>query len=276
MVMLLVFLPLYFPDGRLHVRSQWIKWVALTGMALLIAGNGFRSNLGLGTEGTFDSPLPFSIPSATADVMAGVGMVLAVTAVISALVKSVLRFRRSRDLERQQMKVFAGAIVFAVIGLALNLIAYESGLEQLGNLVFSLMVVVVVVSIAVAITRYRLYELGRVVSRTVTYTVVAAIVIGTYALTVFAAASFATGSSNSFAVAVATLVAAAVFRPALRRVQSFVDRRFSREKYDAQQTIDAFGARMRLETDLDDLTRDLAGVVDTTMRPDRLRVWLAS
>jgi hypothetical protein len=173
------------------------------------------------------------------------------------------------------MKVFAGAILFGVIGMTLNLIAYESGYEEVGNVVFSLLVVVVVLSIAVAVTRYRLYDLGRVVSRTVSYTLVAAIVISTYALTVFAVASFAAGSTGSLTVAVATLVAAAVFRPALRRVQSFVDRRFSREKYDAQQTIDVFGARLLLETDLDDLTRDLVGVVHDTMRPDHLRVWLA-
>jgi hypothetical protein len=275
MLLLLVLLPLYFPDGRLPARSQWIKWTGITGLALLIAGNGFRSSFRLGNEGTFDSPFAFFLPADVSDVLATVGMVLAVTGVIAALVKSVLRFRRSEGLLRQQMKVFAGAIVFGVIGMSLNLIAYESGLEEVGNVVFSLLVVVLVMSIAVAVTRYRLYDLGRIVSRTVAYTVVAAIVIGTYALTVFAVASVAAGSTNSFTVAVATLTAAAVFRPALRRVQGFVDRRFSREKYDAQQTIEGFSARMSLETDLDDLTRDLVGVVDTTMRPDHLKVWLA-
>ena len=276
MVLLLVFLPLFFPDGRLPSRpSSWIVASALGGLSLLIVGNAFRPSLGLGDEGSFPSPvvLPLSIPAF--DLAATLGMILALIAVFAALAMAVARYRRSAGIQRQQMKVFAGAILFAVIGALINLVAYEAGLEEVGNTIFALLIIVVISSIAVAVLRYRLYDLGRLVSRTVSYAIVAAIAIATYAATVFAVASFAAGSSNNLAVALATLVAAAIFRPALTRVQGFVDRRFSRQKYDAQQTIDSFGARMRLETDLEDLTRDLTRVVDTTMRPDLVTVWLA-
>ncbi len=276
MVLLLVFLPLFFPDGRLPTRrSRWIITSALGGLSLLIVGNAFRPSLALGDEGTFASPVALPLSSEVFDFAATLGMVLALIAIFASLAMAVARYRRSVGIQRQQMKVFAGAILFAVIGALINLVAYEAGLEEVGNTIFALLIIVVISSIAVAVLRYRLYDLGRLVSRTVSYAIVAAIAIATYAATVFAVAQFAAGSSNNLAVALATLVAAAVFRPALTRVQGFVDRRFSRQKYDAQQTIDSFGARMRLETDLEDLTRDLAGVVDDTMRPDRLTVWLA-
>jgi len=276
MVLLLVLLPLFFPDGRLPSRrSRWIIASALAGLSLLIIGNAFRPSLALGDEGTFPSPIALPLSNATFDVIATLGMVLALIAIMASLTLAVVRYRRSVGVQRQQMKVFAGAILFAAVGGLVNLVAYEAGLEELGNTIFALLVIVVMAAIAVAVLRYRLYDLGRLVSRTVSYAIVAAIVVGTYALVVFAAASFASGSSSNITVALATLVAAAVFRPALRRVRTLVDRQFNREKYDAQQTIDSFGARMRLETDLEDLTIDLAAVVQATMRPDQLRVWLA-
>jgi hypothetical protein len=95
-----------------------------------------------------------------------------------------------------------------------------------------------------------------------------------YSGTVFLVGTVAVGSSDNLTVAVATLAAAAVFRPALRWVQGFVDRRFYRRRYDAQHTIDRFGARLREETDLDELTGDLVGVVETTMQPEHVSVWL--
>lgn len=276
MVLLLVLLPLFFPDGRLPSRrSRWIIASALGGLSLLIVGNAFRPSLALGDEGTFVSPVALPLSNEVFDFAASLGMVLALIAIFASLAMAVVRYRRSVGIQRQQMKVFAGAILFAVIGALINLVAYEAGLEEIGNTIFALLIIVVISSIAVAVLRYRLYDLGRLVSRTVSYAIVAAIAIATYAATVFAVAQFAAGSSNNLAVALATLVAAAVFRPALARVQAFVDRRFSREKYDAQQTIDSFSARMRLETDLEDLTRDLTTVVDTTMRPDLVTVWLA-
>lgn len=276
MVLLLVFLPLLFPDGRMPSRSsRWIIASALAGLGLLVVGNAFRPLIELGDEGSFPSPVVLPLSNAAFDLIATLGMILALFAIVASLFAAVARYRRSVGIQRQQMKVFAGAILFAVLGALVNLVAYEAGLEEVGNTVFALLIIVVISSIAVAVLRYRLYDLGRLVSRTVSYAIVAAIAIATYAATVFAVASFAAGSSNNIAVALATLVAAAVFRPALARVQGFVDRRFSRQKYDAQQTIDSFGARMRLETDLEDLTRDLTRVVDTTMRPDLVTVWLA-
>jgi ABC-type uncharacterized transport system permease subunit len=146
-----------------------------------------------------------------------------------------------------------------------------SALEELtGTISISL----VPVAIAIAILRHRLYDIDRIINRAIVYAVVTGSLVAVYAATVFVAGTVAVGRDDSLTVAAATLVAAAAFRPVLGRVQGFVDRRFYRHKYDAQKTIDAFGARLREETDLDELTADLVGVVKVTMHPTNVGLWL--
>jgi hypothetical protein len=129
-------------------------------------------------------------------------------------------------------------------------------------------------AIGIAILRHRLFDIDRIINRTIVYALVTGSALAVYSGTVFLVGTVAVGSSDNLTVAVATLAAAAVFRPALARVQGFVDRRFYRRRYDAQLTIDQFGARLREETDLDELTGDLVGVVSTTMQPEHVSVWL--
>jgi hypothetical protein len=127
--------------------------------------------------------------------------------------------------------------------------------------------------VAVAVLRYRLWDLDRLVSRTVTYALVTALLIVPYLLVVPAASRLAAGS-GSLAVAAATLAVAALFQPLRRRVQDLVDRRFNRRRYDAARTLDRFAARLRDQVDLDALHGELLGVVDQTMQPTRASLWL--
>jgi K+-sensing histidine kinase KdpD len=128
-------------------------------------------------------------------------------------------------------------------------------------------------AIAVAVLRYRLWDLDRLVSRTVTYALVTALLVLPYLLIVPAASRLAQGAGN-LAVAAATLAAAMVFAPLRRRVQDLVDRRFNRRRYDATRTVDAFAARLREQVDLDALQAELLAVVDQTVQPTRASLWL--
>ena len=191
-------------------------------------------------------------------------MVLNTISYPAALLCVVLRFRASRGLERQQMRwVVAGATV-AVVGLLLG--AASSGLTYLA-------VVAVPVSVAVAVLRYRLWDLDRLVSRTVTYALVTALLVVPHLLVVPAASRLAEGS-GSLAVAAATLAAAALFQPLRRRVQDLVDRRFNRRRYDAARTVAGFGGRLRDEVDLDAIATELVAVVERTVQPTQVSLWL--
>jgi len=135
------------------------------------------------------------------------------------------------------------------------------------------MVLCIPLGVAVAVLRYRLWDLDRLVSRTVTYTLVTALLVVPYLLIVPAAGRLAQGAGN-LAVAAATLAAAAAFAPLRRRVQGLVDRRFNRRRYDAARTVEAFTVRLRDQVDLDALSAELLGVVDQTMQPVGASLWL--
>lgn len=195
-----------------------------------------------------------------------------------SLASVMVRFRRARGIERQQLTWLAlaggGAIVGLLFGLTLeNLDTWVSkvfiGVAFAG---FALMPV----AVAVAILRYRLYEIDRVVSRTLVYGTLTVVLGAAYAGLVLAGqalfSAFAGGSN--LAIAVSTLLVAALFLPMRSRVQRFVDQRFYRRRYDAQRTLEAFGLRLREQIDLGTLSGDLRTAVDETMQPAHVSVWL--
>jgi hypothetical protein len=185
-----------------------------------------------------------------------------------AAVCVLLRFRASRGVERQQLRWVAAGAAGAVLGLVL---ALPGGLGLLPDVTSQIIFPALLcppVAVAVAVLRYRLWDLDRLVSRTVTYTLVTALLLVPYLLVVPAAGRLAT-NAGSLAVAAATL-----FQPARRRVQDLVDRRFNRRRYDAAATVGAFAARLRDQVDLDALRGELLGVVDQTMQPTTASLWL--
>jgi hypothetical protein len=183
----------------------------------------------------------------------------------------VARFRRSRGIERQQLKWFTYAAALA----PLPSIAYEAAPSIFG-LLRTLIFPLVPISVGVAILRYRLYEIDRIINRTLVYGLLTVVLGLGYAAgsLVFVLVAGPGADPPSWLVAAATLAAAAIFRPARRRIQAAVDRRFNRRRYNAAQTIAAFFTRLRDQLDLDTLSSELQAVVDQTMEPTRVSLWL--
>jgi hypothetical protein len=201
------------------------------------------------------------------------GEVVVFVCILAAAVCVVLRFRASRGTERQQLRwVAAGAIVAAagpVVLLPLEALVFD----VVPNAFAVPLLFAPPLAIAVAVLRYRLWDLDRLVSRTVTYALVTALLVVPYLLILPATSQLASGS-GSLAVAAATLAVAALFQPLRRRVQQLVDRRFNRRRYDAARTVEGFAARLRDQVDLDAVGGELLAVVDQTMQPARASLWL--
>jgi hypothetical protein len=266
---LLVCLLLVFPTGRPPARRWWVLvWVVAAGVVLFSVGAGLapaRYEEFPGVEN------PFGITSLEAVLgwIDGVGGVLFVAGFLGALASLVVRFTRSRGLERQQLKwfVYAAGLGVAVLVLPIPLPDF---------LEWTLAPVGLSVAAAVAVLRYRLYDIDRLINRTLVYGLLTAILGLGYAAgsLVFILVTGVGSGPPSWLVAAVTLAAAAVFRPARHRIQAAVDRRFNRRKYHAATTIQAFSTRLRDQIDLDTLATELLAVVDQTMEPTRVSLWL--
>jgi hypothetical protein len=261
---------LLVPDGRLRSR-RWrpVAAAAVAGGALALVG----SSLAPARLEDLQIANPFGLAGpagAIAAAVAGAGTLLWMATLVAALLCVVLRFRAARGVERQQLRWVAAGAAAAVAGLMGGAVAPQD--TALASVLYA-SVLCVPVAVAVAVLRYRLWDLDRLVSRTVTYAVVTALLVLPYLAIVAAIPRLAEGS-GSLAVAAATLAAAALFQPLRRRVQDLVDRRFNRRRYDAARTLDAFAARLRDQVDLDALEGELLGVVDQTMQPTRASLWL--
>ncbi|MCA1736676.1 MAG: hypothetical protein LC739_11400 [Actinobacteria bacterium] len=205
---------------------------------------------------------------------------LMILAFLIAVISLVVRFRQSGPLVRAQIKWLALAGILAIPFFALSSSAIPffalsssfSAIPVIGSVLNVALTVGLGGSIMVAVLRYRLYEIDRLVSRTVIYALVALILAGVYLAVVIAHGS-QLGQDNSLAVAGSTLATAALFSPVRSRVQTFVERRFDRARYDAQLVVDNFSSRLRDEVDLESLVGDLAAVVDRTMRPANVSLW---
>jgi hypothetical protein len=197
----------------------------------------------------------------------------------------VYRYRRASDaVQRQQTKWVVFGVAVAVVGFLLTLVAVgpppvDLPQEQVGRglvsmLLMDLFVLAIPVSIGVAVLKYRLFDIDRLINRTLVYGLLTAILGLGYIGAVLVLSQVLGQDRSNLAVAGATLVVAAMFQPARRRIQQAVDRRFNRRKYNTAQTIQAFSARLRNEVDLDPLATELLAVVDQTMEPTRVSLWL--
>jgi hypothetical protein len=261
---------LLLPDGRLRSRRWRVVVVAsLAGSTLALVG-GSLSPTPL-TETPMDNPIALGgVAGTIATVVGNLGSLLHTVCLPLALVCVVLRFRASRGVERQQLRWVAAGAAGAVAGLLTGTFLPQ---QTLISGVLYAMVLCVPAGVAVAVLRYRLWDLDRLVSRTVTYAVVTALLVIPYLLVVPTATKLAEGS-GSLAVATATLTVAALFQPLRRRVQDLVDRRFNRRRSDAARTLEGFATRLRDQVDLDALHRELLAVVDHTMQPAGASLWL--
>jgi hypothetical protein len=264
---------LLLPNG--HLRSRRWRLVVVTSVTgFVLATVGGALSPGPIEEAGIDNPLGLAGPAGdVASVLTIVGVLLHWWSLPPAAVCVILRFRSSRGVERQQMRWVAAGAAGAVAGL---LLALPSGLGIAPNFVSHIIFPALLcppVAIGVAVLRYRLYDLDRVISRTLTYGLLTVLLGLGYAGVVLGLGRLLPDSS-SLVVAAATLAVAGLFQPFRRRVQALVDRRFNRHRYDAARTVDGFAARLRDQVDLDALHGELLAVVDQTMQPTRASLWL--
>ena len=275
------FLYLLFPTGKLPSRRwRWVAW--LTG-ALVLAGvitSAFSSGALMGILGPIRNPLGIEGFSRVYGAVLTLLTLLTVPAALSPFV----RLRRAGGVERQQIKWFAYAAAASVIttGLAYpipSVVDTPLWFERMGFALVIAFIPAVPIAIGIAILRYRLYDIDIIINRTLVYGSLTGVLALVYFGSVTAThALLRTITSQEdlpqLAVVASTLVIAALFNPLRRRIQSFIDRRFYRSKYDARKTLQAFSATLREETDLNALSDDLVSVVRQTMAPARVSLWL--
>jgi hypothetical protein len=267
---LITALLLLFPDGRLPSRRWWPAGaLVLAAILCLFAGHAFAPGA-LDDYRRVENPLGLGPLFLT---LQDVGFPLMALSAITSAAALIWRFRRSHGVERQQLKWMAAAATLVVAAWLAN-----AGLDGFLGVQSSYFLPIVLLALpgaaTVAILRYRLYDLGRIVNRTLVYLALT-VTLGAVYLGLVLLIGLTLGTSN-IAIAVSTLAVAALFRPLRSRIQAAVDQRFYRRRFDAQRTLDAFGARLRDEVDLDSVGAHLHAAVLETVQPAHASVWLRS
>ena len=279
------YLFLLFPDGRLPSR-RWRPLAWLSGAVIVVLSVGF--GLAPGPVASLPGRIrnPFGLEGLPwLSKAANVGFPLLALCILASVVSLVLRYRRSRGEEREQIKwiAFAASVVglLFVSGIVIQLIYAPVPPSWTGLLdsVTVLSYAGVPIAVGFAVLKYRLYDIDVIINRALVYGALTAALLAVYfggvatTQTVFRALS-GQQEQPQLAIVVSTLVIAALFNPLRRRIQGFIDRRFYRRKYDARKTLEAFSARLRDETDLETLNEELVGVVRETMQPAHISLWL--
>jgi hypothetical protein len=275
---------LIFPDGTLpSARLRWVLWLYLAmglvwmGSAYVITINAIvRHEIRVDSGGNLLALDNGAASPIWWTVLQNVLFVALALSLLVSLAGQVGSYRRSSGERRQQLKWLLGGSAAGLAGLTLGIgLGKATGLwGVVGHVASVAALLAVPVSMGVAILKYRLYDIDRVLSRTLAYAIVTGLLIGVYAGLVLLAQQVFRFSSP-VAVAASTLAAAALFNPVRRRVQHAVDRRFNRARYDADQTVTAFAARLQDAVDLDAVRGDLAGVVQSALEPAHLALWTA-
>jgi hypothetical protein len=272
--LILPVIALVFPHGRLP-STGW-RWPVRMITAILGTSTALTI-LRPGEIAGTASRNPFGVevmPAAVSDLagpLSGLGIV-AISLVGAAAV--VVRYRRGSFVERQQLRWFLAAVLLAIVPIAISPQSSIGG--PLWVLVAAVGLLLLPVSVGIAVLRYRLYEIDRLISRTIGWAIVTGVLVAVFAggLVAVQAALSGVTQGETVAVAASTLAAFALFQPVRRRVQSAVDRRFDRARYDGQRTVDAFSERLRDEANMEKVAVDLARTASATVAPTSLTIWL--
>jgi hypothetical protein len=269
----LSFVLLLTPNGSLpSPRWRWWAWATLAApVALLVAVAVAKGSLDPRSQA--ENPLDFRGVGGALLVVSQLALGVTLLALVVAAGSLVVRFRRARGVERQQLRWVAWAAALVALAAVAALASAALGLPELLSWAAGACVALLPLAAGAAILRYRLYDLDRIISRTLAYGLLTVLLGGSYAGAVLGLSQLL-GQDSPLVVAGATLAVAAVFQPARRRIQAVVDRRFDRRRYDAARTIAAFSARLRQQVDLDTLTGELLAVVEDTMQPVSVSLWL--
>jgi hypothetical protein len=275
-------LPLLFPDGRLPSRRwRWIAWAGAVGTLLAMLATGLEPGP-MEVDGAVENPFGIAGAERLRSLAEGFGFALTTVAVAGAGAAVIVRLRRSRGVERQQLKWFAYVASMLVLGftaasstaLTDDSSAWAQVMGPVGWFTALAMVAIgIPVATGIAVLRHRLYDIDLVINRTLVYGALTATLGGAYLASVLLL-QLVLSPSSDLAIAGSTLAVAALFRPLRSRIQELVDRRFYRRRYDAARTIEAFGVRVRDEVSLQALSEELRAVVSHTMQPAHVSLWL--
>jgi hypothetical protein len=279
-LLVLVFLPLYFPNGRLlSLRWRPVMWLAIFVSGATVVIWAFLPGK-VGDAWDITNPLGLAALRPAIGGLEVVMEVLFVGFILSSVVSLVVRSRRSQGQERQQMKwlTYAAATVVGMVLLTTLLEAANLDfLSDMTGLVTDLLIAGIPVGVGIAVLRYRLYDIDRIINRTLVYGSLTVTLVALYFGGIVVLQRIfvtLTGQQSTLAVVASTLLIAALFTPLRRRIQGFIDRSFYRRKYDARKTLEAFSTKLKNETDLESLNNDLVGVVRETMQPSHVSLWL--
>jgi hypothetical protein len=271
-VISILFLILLFPTGRL-LSPRWrpVAWIAATAIVVSVVSLALTP----GPIENFPSVRnPFGVEAAAPVVgyLDALGGWMGLACFVAAILSLIVRFYRSRGEERLQLKWFVYASTLGFLAIVIG-----GDKPIIGTLVWTIAPLSLPVSAGFAILKYRLYEIDIIINRTLVYGALTATLVALYfgAVVLLQRLFVAlTGEKSTLAVVASTLLIAALFNPLRRRIQSFIDRRFYRRKYDARKTLEAFSAKLRDETDLEALNKELVDVVRETMQPAHVSLWL--
>jgi len=277
-IIILIGIPLVFPDGSLISRRwRWIVWLAIGAVLESLISALFRP--GLVGFTTLENPLGAQGMVPVLDFLDGLLAALSVVGFGGAAAAVVLRFKRGGRVERQQLKWFMAVAAIAAITFPISaIVPAEVGISDEIVLLGSLTLSALPVAIGIAILRYRLYEIDRIISRTLSYALVSGTLLGVFAAGVLVLQVLLAGFTTRSAIPVAasTLLVVALFQPLRRRAQAVVDRRFDRARVDAERTVSAFADRLRDEVELSTLRSELSGAARGSLGPTRVGVWIRS
>ena len=278
----LLYIPLLFPNGR-PPTPRW-RWVSVAAIAwatlfVLLATLSQQIHTNTTPDILFDNPIGV-LGEDTVQRLVGVWIVGLLALAVACAVALFVRYRRANETEREQIKwlLYACAVFLVVyVGGVLRSVGTASLGGYIWEVLFGLSVITLPAAIGIAVLKYRLYDIDLLINRTLVYASLTAMLALVYVGGVTglqAALRALTGQESTLAIVASTLAIAALFNPLRRRVQSFVDRRFYRRKYDAAKTLAAFSSRLRDETDLNALGADLVGVARVTVQPQYVSLWL--
>ncbi|MFN2152207.1 MAG: hypothetical protein ACK2T5_11460 [Anaerolineales bacterium] len=268
---------LHFPNGY-PPSPRWnlINLISITTLGQFILVYTFQPKYG---DSTLLIDNPIAVLSVSADdtlsgVLFGIGLILLA---LGSLISIFVRFRRAGSIERSQIKwlLFSGIVSFVSIGYRLE--TYEPGVSDWTGYLLTIALLSVAISISIAILRYRLYDIDLIIRRTLQYALVTGLLALVYFGSVVILQSLVenlTGEQSPLVIVLSTLAIAVLFNPLRTRVQDFIDRRFYRKKYDAEKALAQFAAAARDEVDMDKLSGALLNVVEETVQPDKVSMWM--
>jgi hypothetical protein len=269
---------LFFPNGRLP-SARW-RWLPRVVVPCGLSASALAVKIP-GELGVADLANPYAAAGAAGTVVQVIvftAVIVMFLCVVAATVSMVVHRRRSSGQERLQLRWFTWAAGMLAAVLVFTGAGALISNEVVNSLLFSVAMAGLFTAIGVAVLRYRLYEIDRIISRTVTYATVTVVVVAVYlgGVTVITTVTSPVAGDSPLSVAAATLAAAAVFGPARRRIQGSVDRRFNRARYDAERIVEGYRAHLRDEIDLRSLEAELRATVQATVQPTTTGLWLRS